>query len=375
MRPRNLIRYFTVLIVLLVSQTAISSAQDDSVEARLLNADEGQILVNTASEHRGESERKPDCSHLVHQIYEASGFPYPYASSYDLYAGIGNFRHVFTPRPGDLVVWRGHVGILIDPVEKTFYSSVTSGLRTEYYDGPYWRTLGRPRFYRYVLSGTHEFSTTNAPAPVGDSLSQPQALAPPVRKEIAEKSLLENNLPAKTDSPVLSPNTASSLKRTKALPANIIVVAAASRPTNEEIGNTILEYNTSAGNLLQNWPAANLGRIVMVYDQLRVARVDLKRDRGWVSAQAEGRFSIGGKGFEGKHRIEKLRCELRRTPQGWQLQMPANRIYVPRDAAIRALATQLASLTQHEVDSEDSSSSLNQQKMIVRALSSLFDSK
>jgi hypothetical protein len=196
-----------------------------------------------------------------------------------------------------------------------------------------------------------------------------------VRKEIAEKSLLENNLPAKTDSPVLSPNTASSLKRTKALPANIIVVAAASRPTNEEIGNTILEYNTSAGNLLQNWPAANLGRIVMVYDQLRVARVDLKRDRGWVSAQAEGRFSIGGKGFEGKHRIEKLRCELRRTPQGWQLQMPANRIYVPRDAAIRALATQLASLTQHEVDSEDSSSSLNQQKMIVRALSSLFDSK
>jgi len=71
----------------------------------------------------------------VHQIYELSGFPYPYASSFDLYDGVDNFRRVSTPHPGDLVVWRGHVGIAIDAVKHTFYSSVRSGLRTEYYDG------------------------------------------------------------------------------------------------------------------------------------------------------------------------------------------------------------------------------------------------
>jgi hypothetical protein len=49
------------------------------------------------------------------------------------------------------VVWRGHVGIAIDVIEHMFYSSVHSGLRTEYYDEPYWREQGRPHFYRYVL--------------------------------------------------------------------------------------------------------------------------------------------------------------------------------------------------------------------------------
>jgi hypothetical protein len=361
-----------MLIVLLGSHAAISVAHDDP-GVRLLNADEGLILVNTASEHQGETERKPDCSHLVHQIYEASGFPYPYASSYDLYAGIGNFRRVFTAHPGDMVVWRGHVGILINPAEKTFFSSVSSGLRTEYYDGPYWRTLGRPRFYRYILSGTREFTAANAAARAEDSISQSKTVTLPVRKEIADAPALEDNLPAKAESPALFPNQTSPLKRSLALPSPITVVAA-NRPTEEEIAEAISEYNNATGNLLQDWPFADSKRIVIVYDQLRVKRIDLKRDRGSVSAEVEGTSAIGENGFAGKRRTEKLRWDLRRSPQGWQLQSTANRIYVPRDAAIRVLAAQLASLTQAETPSGDSDRSMRQQKMIVHTLSFLFDS-
>ena len=151
MWPRISLRYLCVLAALLGPLAAFSWPQDDPSGVRLLNAHEGRTLVNIVWEQREQLRRKPDCSHLVHQIYALSGFPYPYASSFDLYEGIDNFRRVSTPRPGDLVVWRGHVGIVIDAVEHTFYSSVRSGLRTEYYDAPYWRAQGRPRFYRYVL--------------------------------------------------------------------------------------------------------------------------------------------------------------------------------------------------------------------------------
>jgi hypothetical protein len=117
-------------------------------------------------------------------------------------------------------------------------------------------------------------------------------------------------------------------------------------------------------------------RLICVHklgDKLHVDRIELKRDRGWVSAEVDGRLSIVGKGLEGNHRREELRWELRHTPQGWQLQAPADRAYVPRDVAVRVLAGQLAFLTQNKAASNDLDSSLNQQRVIVRALGFLFD--
>jgi hypothetical protein len=365
MRPGTLPRYLCVLASLLGPLLAFCSPQDDSFGVRLLRADEGLTLVNTASEQRGRAGRKIDCSHLVHQIYELSGFSYPYASSYDLYEGIDSFRRVSTPRPGDLVVWRGHVGIVINAAEHTFYSSVTSGFRTQYYDGPYWRAQGRPRFYRYVL-GVAELTATNVSPPMNNSVAQSKALAVPAHKEIADALPPGTNFPAKVESPV--PTTP--LNRPLALPSSVIVGTAANKPTDEEVGDAISEFNSAAANLLQDWPTADSKRIVLVYDTLHVERIELKQDRGWVNAKVEGRLSIEDRGFEGKHHVKKFRWELRRTPQGWQLQAPANPIYVPRDAAIRVLAAQLASLAQNKAASDDSDHS---QSVIVHALGFLFD--
>jgi hypothetical protein len=373
MRRRIFPRCLCVLTGLLGVLATISSAQDGPSEMRLLSADEGRILVNTASEQRGKAGRKTDCSHLVHQIYELAGFPYPYASSYDIYEGIDNFRRVFTPRSGDLVVWRGHVGIVINAVEHTFYSSVSSGFRTEYYDGPYWRAQGRPRFYRYVLPGHGELTATNASAPVINSAAQSKTLIVPVHKEIADASPLGTDLPAKVESPAPSPSPTTPLNRPIALPSSIMVGAAANTPTNEEVGGAISEFNSAAGNLLRDWPTEDSKRTILVYDKLHIDRIELKHDRGWVSAEVEERLSIGGKAFEGKRRFEKLRWELRRTPQGWRLQVPANRAYVPRDVAVRVLAGQLAFLTENESASDDLNRSFQHQSLIVRALGFLFD--
>jgi hypothetical protein len=373
MRSRTLLRCLFMLAALVGPPAAFSSPQGDPPRVRLLNVDEGRTVVNTALEKRPHARPKPDCSHLVHEIYELSGFPYPYVSSFDLYEGIDNFRRVSTPHPGDLVVWRGHVGIVIDGVDHSFYSSVRSGLRTEYYDGPYWRTLGRPRFYRYVVARTADFTATSVSGPANVSKAQTKSLSVPVRKEIADAPPPGADLPEKVELAATSLTPTLPVNRAMALPSSIVVIAAANQPTDEEVGEAISEFNSAAGNLLRGWPAADPKGSVLVYDQLNVKHVELKRDRGWVHAEVEGRLSIAGERLEGKHRREKLRWELRRTPQGWQLQTPSNRAYIPRDVAVHVLAEQLALLTQNEAAPGELDRSLQRQTMIVHALGFLFD--
>ncbi len=93
-----------------------------------------------------------DCSHFVNAIFDRAGLPFPYTNSIQLYNGTDKFRRVFHPQAGDLIVWRGHVGIVIDPLEHTFYSMLRSGLRLASYRSPYWRRRGYPRFFRYVAT-------------------------------------------------------------------------------------------------------------------------------------------------------------------------------------------------------------------------------
>jgi NlpC/P60 family len=95
-------------------------------------------------------ETELDCSHFVQYLYEQSGLYYGYAPSSILYEGMDGFKRVLHPKAGDLVVWRGHVGIVIDPAETTFLSALNSGVKTSSYESHYWKRRGKPRFLRYV---------------------------------------------------------------------------------------------------------------------------------------------------------------------------------------------------------------------------------
>jgi hypothetical protein len=120
--------------------------------ADLLRPHEGEMILDAAWRHRADVRRKPDCSHLVHQVYTAAGFHYPYAQSDALYSGASPFRVVSSPQPGDLIVWRGHVGLVVDPKERTFYSSQRTGLLTASYTSSYWKGRGKAKFLRYDKS-------------------------------------------------------------------------------------------------------------------------------------------------------------------------------------------------------------------------------
>ena len=91
-----------------------------------------------------------DCSHLVHRAYEDAGYEFDYAPSRELYRGHPSFRRIQRPQAGDLIVWRGHVGIVVDPARRLFFSALRSGYKVANYTSRYWKRRGTARFLRYV---------------------------------------------------------------------------------------------------------------------------------------------------------------------------------------------------------------------------------
>ncbi len=117
---------------------------------RTLTADDGLGVISAALDPKVRRYAGHDCSHLVHAIYERAGFPYAYASSDDLYDGVEGVQRIAHPQPGDLIVWHGHVGIVVRPSKRIFFSFMSAGPGIDNYDAPYWAGRGRARFYRYV---------------------------------------------------------------------------------------------------------------------------------------------------------------------------------------------------------------------------------
>jgi len=148
------------------TEGAVQTAAKRSDESgRPLNQEDRLSLLASAIDGRVQREAEPDCSHLIHTIYEQAGFPYTYAPSSELYAGADHFQRVKSPEPGDLIVWRGHVGMVIKPSQHIFFSFLSSGPGTDDYQTSYWKHRGRPRFYRYIKDTSCEECDNSAHRP------------------------------------------------------------------------------------------------------------------------------------------------------------------------------------------------------------------
>ncbi|HEX4786249.1 MAG TPA: NlpC/P60 family protein [Candidatus Sulfotelmatobacter sp.] len=135
--------------------------QDSALQRRVgrvrtVTRAEGREIVRVAMDSRHVARSRYDCSHFVHGTYERAGFHYTYASSTELYEGDADFRRVSHPQPGDLAVWPGHAGIVLDPARHSFLSVLRKGPGVDRYDSKYWRGRGRPRFFRYVEASSRE---------------------------------------------------------------------------------------------------------------------------------------------------------------------------------------------------------------------------
>lgn len=86
----------------------------------------------------GDSRKGIDCSHFVHRIYVEAGINYPYTTTKGNWK-VAGFVEVTTPLKGDLILWKGHVGIVNDPLGKTFIGSqTTKGVSIASYNSGYW---------------------------------------------------------------------------------------------------------------------------------------------------------------------------------------------------------------------------------------------
>ena len=123
-------------------------ARENTPNLRLMSVAEGRAIVRTAFQGDEREQGARDCSHAVHAVYATAGFAYPYASSFEVYSGTDNFARMKYPRAGDVIAWPGHVGIVVNPSQHSFFSLVRTGFGEQDYESAYWRSRGRPRFYR-----------------------------------------------------------------------------------------------------------------------------------------------------------------------------------------------------------------------------------
>jgi hypothetical protein len=312
-----------------------------------LSGEEGLAVVGAALKSHPRPGRKSDCSHLVHAIYERAGFPYAYASSADLYTGIAEFRRVFRPQPGDLVVWPGHVGVAVNPAQSSFFSALRSGQGVESYDSTYWRQRGRPHFFRYVKQAS---ATVQVPSS-RTANRKPNVTASPGSQPLIPRNAGFNA--AEEAEAVLSPS------RVETSPANVAVPRIqplnSKRPKPAEVSAALGKNFSESGEALQGQNLLKLSRPVVVFDQFKVERVRLKREQGWADVVINGAFSLPRQNANSKKHTERLRWPLRRrSPDTWELALPPQVIYISNGLAVRMLVHQLAALTEDASEPPDS---------------------
>jgi hypothetical protein len=328
--------------------------------ARLLAPNEGLTILGVALDSRhSQADFSADCSHFVHGLYERAGFRYEYASSSDLYEGTNEFRRVASPQPGDLAVWRGHAGIVVNPDQHSFFSVLRSGPGVDSYDSPYWKQRGQPRFFRYIKRAAGGVNTS-----IQNASGQPKVLHDAQRYESAP----DRRVPAIAE--------ASSAKFEENTPVKAeafrVVFSSPARPKSDQVRAAFLQACNDSEELLRGSDLIKSAQSLVVFDRFEVKKVHISGNQGWIEVQIEDLVSLTGGNAEVLHNgLERQRWSLRRSDieRRWKLTPSRNAIYLPQHTAERLLAHELAQLTE---DTPDNASGLQDKVELARLLDVLF---
>ncbi|MGB2624213.1 MAG: NlpC/P60 family protein [Candidatus Acidiferrum sp.] len=361
-----------------------TAVRDSDSGARLLSLEEGRSIVNVAWQEDSPKPGMRDCSHLVHQIYVNAGFEYPYASSFEIYAGNANFVRVKYPHAGDLIAWPGHVGIVVDPVQHSFYSLVRTGLESQDYDSRYWKSRGRPRFYRYKVETGGVVSAANAAGSARISngrTSRTLKTTAEGQNTLADASSGESVRANSATSeaaygppPPRLPTITEDAEPAFEIPGSVVVATGREVPTREEVAEGISEVSDAMGSVLrgQNFLPSNAPAEII--EKFSVEKVSVKHDHGWAQLSVDSKVSIDAGAVRVKRRHEKVRWELRRTESGWEAVTPTDRRYIPQDVAIKNLSAKLAQLANSDGATQHQQAVLQQEAQIAGLLNGLLES-
>jgi len=342
------------------------AADDDYGHTVLVSPDQGEALAAFALQAEKRMQSKPDCSHLVHQLYARAGLIYPYEDSRVLYRGVSDFQRVKTPQAGDLVVWMGHVGIVLSPDERTFLSSVRSGIRTESWKAPHWVRHGGPRFYRYRIG------------PDTDMALLAKIMGDEGGRQVEARNSDDNDinvpLPSSTasstsdsegvqqESSDLSPKGESS----HGSDSMVATITQHSIPSRRQIAAAIIEGSKAHAQRLIDGEMLDVTHPFTVFSRLDVEKIKIKHENGWVTLRLSETMSHEDGRVLPARTTERELSIVRRKDGVWVISDPRERIYLPDDQALQVFEHQ-AEL--HLRQAPNSSST----RVVVKSLDHLYD--
>jgi hypothetical protein len=340
-----------------------SELQDEAAALRPLTLDEGLAILSAALDSRHHAAFSSDCSHFVHGLYERAGFSYGYAPSRDLYEGIDEFRRVTNPQPGDLAVWRGHAGIVVNPVQHSFFSLLRTGPGVESYDSPYWKKRGRARFFRYVKAngsgaGTASLRTANMTLSGAEQNEEQDEPTEPSESEDSQEFLHRT---LSTTKPAVSAAAKAAAPR--------VLVVHSSHPNADQVDAAFLQSCADSGENLRSRDLFRSTQPVIVFDHFAAMKLHIDGNAQWAEVQIdEVLFFVEGK-TQVRRGSERQQWPLTRRGQtSWELTPPTGVIYVPQAIAVRIMSRQLAQLTKDRANHADG---LQQMVELMRILDSL----
>lgn len=368
MRPLSKLGFVALLLcgTLTVAAAAGRNAAAATNVGGLLSAEQGAMLVDYALQAGARLTRQPDCSHLVHLIYSQAGLNYSYQPSRALYAGVEDFERVTRPQPGDLIVWRGHVGIVVSPREKTFFSSVRSGIITESWAEHQWLRRGRPRFLRYRIGPDSDLELLASVAHseddgIADAKDRPSDTnGDDVAAKVVQQEDNEDDDEPQETAPTDSVSSTGI----------VAVIKQRGKPSKKEIASAVLENSKKTAEALLG-PTANMraDRPVSVFTRIEVRDIKVRHEKGTVVLNFTETMAIDqGKVLPGKT-VERV-FNISKTPDAgsasWLITDPHMRAFIPQIQAVNVFAHQ-AELMLH--DSPNSAAA----RTLVKALDLLYD--
>jgi hypothetical protein len=119
----------------------------------------------------------------------------------------------------------------------------------------------------------------------------------------------------------------------------------AERATPEALHQALEEKFSDGSVNFGNTDLLNSTKPVVIVENFQVKKVHVKHDQGWAEVQMNEPSSMAGGEANLQRRSEKQRWPLYRNGKRWQLELPTNAIYMPKDTAVRLLAHELATMT------------------------------
>jgi NlpC/P60 family len=370
---------FKLALVLLLLWTAMSGpvakaqADGDSGNSVLVSADQGQALADFALRSGRRIRPKPDCSHLVHLLYARAGLLYAYEDSRVLYRGVNDFERVNTPQPGDLVVWLGHVGIVLLPEENTFLSSVHSGILTESWTAAHWVHRGRPRFYRYRIGSAADMSLLasimgDTPPAQNENHVVPSSASAQLPLPATDQAGIEDDgLQAKRDEPLAHDALRDPrLDEGSHFGSIVGVIAQRQTPGKLQIAAAMMDSSKARARRLIGDETLNLDLPVTVFDRLEVEKMKMKHENGQITLKLSETLSQeAGRSLSSGTRERELSVS-RRSDGVWIVVDPQARIYISHADALNVFERQAELFLQHAPNSSGT-------RAVVKLLDRLYD--